>query len=114
MFDIDITMDPKFAEAIRRSRLEGEEMRKREYLESCDRGAKEIQQLFESEHYQKEALRFAQLGYKKYCTVADNAVYNCLTSKDHRECSEAKKKVFLEGESLHNWRYRMVCYHFPK
>ena len=39
---IERTMDPKFAEAIRRSRLEGEEMRKREYLESCDRGAKEI------------------------------------------------------------------------
>ncbi len=106
-------MDPKFAEAIRRARLEGEEMRKREYLESCDRGAKEIMEFLDNEYHQKQALESAHKGYKKHCTPASSSIYNCLTNKDHRECNDAKKKVYLE-EGWWFGRHHMICYNLPK
>lgn len=107
-------MDPKFAEAIKKSRQEGNDERRREYLESCDRGAKDIQQLFENEYHQKEALNVARKGHESYCTPAGNDIRNCIASKDHRECNEAKKKVSLVEALGYGSKIHYVCYNFPK
>ena len=107
-------MNPQFTEAVKKARQEGNDERRREYLESCDRGAKEIEQLFQSEYHLKEALERARRGHNIYCTPAGNAVRICMASKDHRECNDAKKKVFLESERNCYGECYMLCYNLPK
>lgn len=88
-----MSIDPKFATAIKKARVEGEAEIQRKHQESCDRGAKVLQQILDDPNYQSRVLSSVRSspGFD-YCegfpaSMSQSVdIITCLSDKNHAEC----------------------------
>lgn len=100
-----MSIDPNFVIALKKAREEGTAKRQQEHQESCDRGAKVLQQMLVDPQYQSKVIDATRSnpGFS-YCESLlrfqgnEVDIMNCLGNTSHTECKRLSTLMFIHSD----------------